>query len=115
MIKSFTLLGKTFRVINDDKHLKKIGLLGLLRFDEGIIYLRNEAFQEPLHQTHQHTFLHELVHAVLYSMGEAELCKNEKFVDVFAGLLQQFHNTKVNGVKHAKVLLQRTTRGSIQN
>ena len=33
------------------------------------------------------TFIHEVVHGVLDSMGESELSKNEKFVCTFASLL----------------------------
>lgn len=36
-----------------------------------------------------HTFCHELVHAVLTHMGEDKLTRNEKFVDMFGGLLHQ--------------------------
>jgi Zn-dependent peptidase ImmA (M78 family) len=37
----------------------------------------------------EHTFLHELTHFILNAMGESELRGNEKFVDVFSGLLHQ--------------------------
>lgn len=35
-----------------------------------------------------HTYLHELTHAILYYMND-KLWRNEKFVDQFAGLLEQ--------------------------
>ena len=41
-------------------------------------------------QLTQQVFFHELVHAVLHSMAEHDLNNNEKFVDVFGSLLQQF-------------------------
>jgi len=37
----------------------------------------------------EHTYLHELVHAILHCMGRDELYKDEAFVDLFAGLLHQ--------------------------
>ncbi len=41
------------------------------------------------------TFCHELVHIMLYFAGEHELRNNEKFVDVFSGLLHQALTTAV--------------------
>ena len=35
------------------------------------------------------TFYHELVHAILDTMGENELSRNEKFVNCFAGFLTE--------------------------
>lgn len=40
-------------------------------------------------QLMEHTFCHELVHAIVNAMGEDKLYRNEKFVDTFAGLLHQ--------------------------
>lgn len=37
----------------------------------------------------EQTFFHELVHAILDVIGEAELTDNEKFVDAFAAMLHQ--------------------------
>lgn len=37
----------------------------------------------------QNTFMHELVHTILYNMGESELNNNEKFVSSFAGFLTE--------------------------
>lgn len=35
-----------------------------------------------------------MVHGILYAMGEAEMCHNERFVDAFAYLLLQYELTK---------------------
>ncbi len=43
----------------------------------------------------EETFYHELVHFILYFAGEDELRKNERFVDVFGGLLHQALATAV--------------------
>ena len=40
-----------------------------------------------------HSFYHELVHHILYKMGEHKLNKKEKFVDQLAGLLHQAFST----------------------
>ena len=40
-------------------------------------------------QRTQQVFCHELVHAILHTMGENRLNGNEKFVDLFASLLHQ--------------------------
>lgn len=51
-------------------------------------------------QRQQQIFCHELVHAILHSMGEEKLCSNEKFVDVFGSLLHQVWTT-IEGEKPA--------------
>lgn len=42
----------------------------------------------------RHTFYHELVHTILDALGENELCADEKFVQRFSLLLDQFEMTK---------------------
>ena len=37
----------------------------------------------------EHTYLHELVHACLQYMGETDLDKNERFIDLLSGLIHQ--------------------------
>lgn len=43
-------------------------------------------------QAKQATFYHELVHAILFTMGQTN--HNEEFVDTFGGFMHQFMNTK---------------------
>lgn len=40
------------------------------------------------------TYNHELVHAILYCMGEDRLYNNEKFVNTFAGFLTEARVTE---------------------
>ena len=94
MIKTFELIGKTFRVIDDNKYLTDKKLLGEFRGDKCVIAMRSEAFKRNPGQIYVHTFYHELVHALMYSMGEGKLGRNEKFVDILSGLIQQFVKTK---------------------
>lgn len=42
----------------------------------------------------ENTFYHELVHAILMTMDERDLNKNEKFVEQFSVFLHQFMKTK---------------------
>lgn len=86
----FNLLGHTIRVVFVDKLMSEHDLIGEAR------YLKNEiALQsrmpgiELLRSDIEQSFLHELVHFILNYMGENELRKNEKFVDLFAGMLHQ--------------------------
>jgi hypothetical protein len=41
----------------------------------------------------EHTFFHEVTHVILDMMGEEKLSSDEKFVDVFSGLLHQVIKT----------------------
>jgi hypothetical protein len=41
----------------------------------------------------EHTFCHELTHAILDLIKEDKLSKNEKFVDLFGGALHQALST----------------------
>ena len=45
-------------------------------------------------QTTEQTFYHELVHAIMFTMGK--LNHDEEFVDTFGAFLHQYHRTKVN-------------------
>ena len=40
-------------------------------------------------QSMESTFCHELVHFILWAMSEEKLRKDERFVDLFSGLLHQ--------------------------
>jgi Zn-dependent peptidase ImmA (M78 family) len=41
-----------------------------------------------------HTFFHELTHMILAKMNETELYENEKFINVFSGLMYQALKTQ---------------------
>jgi len=45
-------------------------------------------------QTTEQTFYHELVHAIMFTMGR--LNHDEEFVDTFGALLHQYQITKVS-------------------
>ena len=57
-------------------------------------YKRGKRWFSYSDDTVEHTFYHELVHAILFNMGEMKLYSNERFVDAFGGMLQQYMSTK---------------------
>jgi predicted SprT family Zn-dependent metalloprotease len=84
------LLGRTITVEYDPMLDGRDGMVGEARYTSDSIALQpnTDTFRRP--QTHlEQVFLHELVHYILNEMNEYDLRDNEKFVDVFAGLLHQ--------------------------
>jgi hypothetical protein len=59
-------------------------LMGEITYHEATIYI-NDSINEQLKNS---TFLHEVVHGILYHMG-SEMNDNEKFVEGFASGLHQ--------------------------
>jgi E3 ubiquitin-protein ligase DOA10 len=88
--KSFQLFGKTYRVSFRNEVFDDEGrpLLGQVRCQEQIIRLLKTS-STVTQQSQDHTFLHEMVHAILYEIGEKKRFDDEKFVDVFANALYQ--------------------------
>lgn len=86
----FKLLGRTITVEYDPMLDGRNGCTGEARYTTDSIVLQpnTETFSRPPAQQ-QHVFLHELTHHILNEMGEHELRGNEKFVDIFSGLLHQ--------------------------
>jgi hypothetical protein len=91
--KKFKLHGIIIEVTFDEKTREKNDNIGTALYREEKIILHanvNKVFNEKLMEK---TFIHELIHHILNEMGEHDLCSNEKFVDVFAGLLHQAIDT----------------------
>lgn len=84
------LLGRTITVEYDPMLDGRDGTVGEARYTSDSIALQpnTDTFRRPQTQLEQ-VFLHELVHYILNEMNEYDLRSNEKFVDVFAGLLHQ--------------------------
>jgi predicted SprT family Zn-dependent metalloprotease len=84
------LLGRTITVEYDPMLDGRDGTVGEARYTSDSIALQpnTDTFRRPQTQLEQ-VFLHELVHYILNEMNEYNLRDNEKFVDVFAGLLHQ--------------------------
>lgn len=91
MIKEFTLGGVRWSVKTDNPELDDLHLLGLCEFPKSSISVYEKGIDKNLVNQ---TLYHEVVHAILESMGENELSSNDKFVQGFALLLHQFETTK---------------------
>ncbi len=65
------------------------GNMGICHTIPSKIYLQSDLPQ----QIKEHTFYHELVHAILFSMGKPADTHDEIFVDAFALFLHQFSKT----------------------
>jgi len=83
---SFTLAGTRWEV----KREMLTGEMGHCSRDEAIIRLNNKLAG----QIEESTFYHELVHAVLFSMGKTGDKHDEEFVDLFGAFLHQFMLTR---------------------
>lgn len=83
------LAGQTFQVVQDPSIQKLSGCCGQTHFDEGVIIINPQLRPD----TRNVTYFHELVHAILMTMGAGELNKDEAFVDTFGNLLWQSFKT----------------------
>ena len=83
--RTFKLLNTTFTVKLDDKTFRSFGKMGLCNIYDLVITLARDQHLDMM----ESTFLHEVVHAILEVMGETEKSEDEKFVNLFAGLLHQ--------------------------
>ena len=94
---SFKLLGHTITVEEELTGMYEKGRYGCSGFETKFIRITPKGPQHPVTETSiEHTFLHELVHHILYYSdlaadvkSGARLCDQEAFVDLFAGLLHQ--------------------------
>ncbi len=84
--RQFQLAGIKWTV-RENNHLINMGECHSQR---GIIYLKPDPNYNEV--VREQTFCHELVHAILFTMGDAGP-HDEKFVDGFAALLHQYMNT----------------------
>lgn len=89
---SFQLGGLTIDVLFQEKIAKNAGMIGVAEYAVQQIRLDPTIATK---QTTEQAYFHELTHWILFTMGEAELCNNEKFVDVFAHFLYQALKTSV--------------------
>ena len=89
--KSFTLVNRRWMVEELDKETAEAGSMhGDCNSEKALIrveYNDNIEFRE-------HTFYHELAHALLEASSRPSLSKKEKFVDSLAAVLHQYMKTK---------------------
>ena len=86
---TFKLGGIEVSVVKNDALISDHGFIGLCHYTEQQIVFDPSVSPDIAEQS----FIHELVHWILYVMGEEELRKNEKFVEVFAQFLYQYIQT----------------------
>lgn len=84
----FYLFGSRYTVTINDDLLEVDGLEGRHSYRLKQIEL-NKVSKTHCADAQEHAFFHELVHAILTQMSEGDLNGNEKFVDIFSGLLHQ--------------------------
>jgi hypothetical protein len=83
--KAFKLAGCYWKVIETEGFYDQ----GMCYPEEHLIRVRKELPK----QAKETTFYHELVHAILFTMGETN--HDEKYVDTFGAFLHQFNESKV--------------------
>lgn len=90
----FKVFASTINIVFDDDRLSNEGILGDCSFTDNKISICRKYRGERLTECNiLDTFYHEKVHIILDSMGEHELSKNEKFVEIFSRLLRQTYET----------------------
>lgn len=101
--KKFKLHGQTIKVEYDKKLIQKEDNVGHACFRENKIRLQPDEnnFIRPRAKIEE-TFLHELVHFILNAMSENELRDNEKFIELFSGLLHQYIVTSEGKLKNGQ-------------
>jgi peptidyl-tRNA hydrolase len=89
---TFQLAGIKVNVVREDNLVDTRKCIGEARYSRQEIAIDTKSAPDNL--TEQ-SFLHELVHWILYIMNEDEKRNNEQFVDTFAHLLYQYLESKV--------------------
>lgn len=88
--KRFKVFASTINVVFDNVRLSNEGILGDCSFTDNQISICSEFKSDKVTDCNTvDTFYHEKVHIILDAMGEHELSKKEKFVEVFSRLLRQ--------------------------
>ena len=94
--KQFTIFNRTYTVewMDSDTHL--VGAAhGATSLELGRVIVNNEENRECT----EHTYCHELVHALLWAIGQPELSRNEEFVDLLGAAIHHYHQTKKGELK----------------
>jgi hypothetical protein len=89
--KQFKLFGQTYEVRQPPKVMwQGDSVLGHCNSDDGIIQVRRNLKKE----LKELTYLHELTHAILYSLEYNKLSNDETFVERFSRALHQALTTQ---------------------
>lgn len=93
--KEFFLFGQKITVEFNNNRLDDLEALGACKNSTNEIIISDNYRGDKLPDNSiEQTFYHELVHQILFKMNENDLSENEKFVQVFSGLLHQYEKTK---------------------
>jgi predicted SprT family Zn-dependent metalloprotease len=87
--KEFELIDDKIKIKLDKLLIDKKNHIGFANYQENKIELDDSVYWKHFQEQ---SFLHELVHWILYKMG-SDLEKDEKFVSLFASLLNQAFKT----------------------
>ncbi len=95
--KSFKQFGQEVTIKYKKNLADKHGSWGKCYYDINEIELQDKKYNGTKlpKAKREEIFCHELVHMALYFAGENELRNNERFVDVFSGLIHQALTTAV--------------------
>jgi hypothetical protein len=85
--KSIELIGLKWTVQWDDKLMELQEAYGLTDFDKLTISL--DSSLKDRKELAEHTFWHEKMHAITFSMGRKDLDEDEAFIDTCASLILQ--------------------------
>lgn len=100
--KSFKVAGKTYEVRLDcDKRLLEQKIVGQCSYPSCTIKLN--CFSDNIKQSKecvQHTYLHEVWHAIWNALGEDELRSDERRANAFSELLLQVLNSGIGEIKY---------------
>lgn len=89
--KTFRLLNRKFSVVPmSDEAQRASETHGVMDLEKGII----QVYPNDNRETTEHTYLHELVHALLETAGRKDLSEDEALVDLVAAALHHYHQTK---------------------
>lgn len=96
--KTFELLGSTWRVkkVKDLRHDGK-KCLGVCHSDKRVIEIDALVFKDP--DELQHTWEHEINHAIWETAGMEDVSADEEKVDLVAGLRHQLNKTSKGCLK----------------
>jgi len=88
---TFELGGRTWQVrLSNEPEAGKPDTMGLCMSHEATILLQRGMTPEET----QHTFYHELCHAICYTLGWDKLNEDEDRIDALGGLIYQFLKRK---------------------
>lgn len=92
--KSFTLGGTEWKIVWDNEGCNDKGNYGHCSYCTSTITLSTTYGLKDLSKDKiEQTFYHELVHAILDTMGEHDLSDNEKLVNTFSVFLHQYNKS----------------------